>query len=215
MTPSVNRGWALAELETRQSHGLDQFCSLLEERPGLAILDLAGASQGTINFITGLGHRLCFDDFLEHLDISFAEGSSPLTAGAASFYENQSDPHRVEEFFRGALDFPDAHFDGALLWDALEYLAPPLLARVMGRLHATLRPGAVVLALFHAQEQKAPIPSFSYRIQDRKTIAMTRRGDRQRAQFFNNRGLERLFEDFKSVKFFLTRDAIREVIVRR
>lgn len=193
-------------METRQSNGLDQFCSLLEERPGLAILDLAGASQGTINFVTGLGHRLCFDDFLQHLDSSFAEGD---------FYENQSDPHRVEEFVRCALDFPDANFDGALVWDTLEYLTPSLLALVMGRLHAMLRPGAVVLALFHAQEQKAPIPSFSYRIQDRKTIAMARRGDRQRAQFFNNRGLEKLFQDFKSVKFFLTRDALREVIVRR
>ena len=193
-------------METRQSHGLDQFCSLLEERPGLAILDLSGASQGTINFITGLGHRLCFDDFLQYLDACFAEGN---------FLENQSDPQRAEEFLGCALDFPDAHFDGVLVWDALEYLAPPLLAAVMGRLHAMLRPGAAVLALFHAQEQKAPIPSFSYRIQDRKTIAMTRRGDRQRAQFFNNRGLEKLFQDFQSVKFFLTRDALREVIVRR
>jgi hypothetical protein len=32
---------------------------------------------------------------------------------------------------------------------------------------------------------------------------------------FNNRSLERLFEEFDSIKFFLTRDSIREVIVSR
>jgi hypothetical protein len=32
---------------------------------------------------------------------------------------------------------------------------------------------------------------------------------------FNNRSLEKLFGKFESVKFFLTRDNLREVIVRR
>jgi hypothetical protein len=32
---------------------------------------------------------------------------------------------------------------------------------------------------------------------------------------FNNRSLERLFSGFTSVKFFLTRDSIREVIAIR
>jgi hypothetical protein len=41
------------------------------------------------------------------------------------------------------------------------------------------------------------------------------RGRRRPAQFFNNRSLERLFQDFQSVKFFLTRNHLREVIVRR
>jgi hypothetical protein len=44
---------------------------------------------------------------------------------------------------------------------------------------------------------------------------MAARGQRKPAQIFNNRSLERLFQDFQSVKFFLTRDHLREVIVRR
>ena len=43
---------SITGVETRQSHGLDQFCSSLEDRPGLSILDLAPASQATISFIT-------------------------------------------------------------------------------------------------------------------------------------------------------------------
>ena len=44
---------------------------------------------------------------------------------------------------------------------------------------------------------------------------MQPRGQRKPAQYFNNRDLERLFQEFASVKFFLTRDSLREVIVRR
>lgn len=193
-------------MQTRHSHGLDQFCSWLEERPGLSILDLAGASQSTISFITGQGHRLYSEDFMLQLEQCFGDGE---------FYENQSDPYRAEGFVRGALDFPDANFDGALIWDSLEYLAPPLLSRVVARLHSMMRSGGMLMTMFHAQEQKAPVPSYACRIQDRRTILMTPRNSEHRVQFFNNRGLEKMFQDFQSVKFFLTRDALREVIVRR
>ena len=40
------------------------------------------------------------------------------------------------------------------------------------------------------------------------------RGMRTSGQIFNNRSLEKLFGKFESVKFFLTRDNLREVIVR-
>jgi hypothetical protein len=43
---------------------------------------------------------------------------------------------------------------------------------------------------------------------------LTQSGSRPAVQLFNNRGLERLFADFQSVKFFLTRERLREVLVR-
>ena len=72
-----------------------------------------------------------------------------------------------------------------------------------------------LLAIFNAQEQAGPIPTYSFRITDNRTMGLAPRGQRAAAQFFNNRSLERLFEGFDSVKFFLTRDHLREVIVRR
>jgi hypothetical protein len=69
--------------------------------------------------------------------------------------------------------------------------------------------------LFHAEERVETIATYSYRIANRKTITLSPRGRRRPAQFFNNRSLEKLFSDFESVKFFLTRDHLREVIVRR
>jgi hypothetical protein len=35
------------------------------------------------------------------------------------------------------------------------------------------------------------------------------------AQYFNNRCIEKLFHRFQSVKFFLAKDYLREIIVRR
>ena len=193
-------------LETRNSNGLDQFCSALEERSGMSILDLAGANQSTVSFITNYGHRLYSDDFLHQLDQCFGEGD---------FYENQTNPRDIETFLKTALDFPNEVFDGALVWDVLEYLSPTLLGVVVERLRAMLKPGSNLLAIFHAEERADTVPSYSFRIHGHRTIELASRGRRQPAQYFNNRSLEKLFQDFQSVKFFLTRDNLREVIVRR
>jgi hypothetical protein len=193
-------------LENRHSHGLDQFCASLEERPGLSILDLAGASQSTVSFVTNYGHRLYSDDFVHQLDECFSEGD---------FYENQTNPRKVERFLESTLAFDDESFDGALVWDTLQFLSAPLLQNVVERLHRMLRPGACLLAFFHSEEKTETIPTYSYRISDHRNIMLVERGRRRPAQFFNNRSLEKLFQDFQSVKFFLTRDHLREVIVRR
>jgi hypothetical protein len=193
-------------LETRHSHGLDQFCSSLEERPGLSILDLAGASQATISFLTNYGHRLYSDDFVHQLDLCFGDGD---------FYENQTNPLKSGKFLDTVLNFPDGQFDGILVWDTLQFVNGPLLQTVVQKLHRMLRPGACLLAFFHTEERVDLIPTYSYRISDHRTIQLASRGKRKPAQFFNNRSLEKLFQDFESVKFFLTRDHLREVIVRR
>ena len=192
--------------QTRHSHGLEQFCSTLEERPGLAILDLAGASQATVTFLTSYGHRLYSDDFLHQLEHTFGHGN---------FYENQANPALTGPFLDAALDFQPGEFDGALVWDTLQFMSGPLLEAMVKKLHRIMRPGASLLAFFHAEERVETIPTYYYRISDHRTILLVPRGTRKPAQFFNNRSLEKLFHDFESVKFFLTRDHLREVIVRR
>ena len=46
------------------------------------------------------------------------------------------------------------------------------------------------------------------------TLHVTQLGARRPTQLFNNRSLEKLFDRFASVKFFLTREQLREVIVK-
>ncbi len=180
----------------RHSHGLEQFFSQIQGRQPLQILDVGGASQANVAFITGLGHKLYSEDFMRALD------------AAAS-------PEPGAEFLRQNLGFPEGCFDGVLLWDVLEFLPLPLLKATVERLHQVAKPGSYLLAFFHADEKSPDVPAYSYRIHDAKTLLLANRRLRRPAQRFNNRAIERLFQDFQSVKFFLTRDHLREVIVRR
>jgi len=192
---------------TRNSNGLEQFFASLQDREGLSILDFSGASQANISFITNLGHRIYSEDVVGTIEEVFGKNGATL--------ESQSDEARVSEFLSQTLDFHDGAFDGALVWDTLQFLSPQLVEAVVDRLHRILRPNAMLLAFFNANEKVHAVPVYSYRIADSKTLSLTTRGERATGQFFNNRTIEKLFQRFHSVKFFLTRDNLREVIVRR
>lgn len=191
---------------TRPSNGLEQFFFSLRDRVGLTLLDFAGASQANISFITSLGHRLASEDYVRSLELNFGDGD---------FYANQTDVERLGKFKDENLDFPEGHFDGALVWDSLQFLGPELLQETVDQLYTILRPGASMLAFFSAEEKNEVVTTYHYRIADAKTLSLLARGQRKRAQFFNNRALERLFGKYQNVKFFLTRDSLREVIIKR
>jgi 2-polyprenyl-3-methyl-5-hydroxy-6-metoxy-1,4-benzoquinol methylase len=201
--PSRHQGAGAANA-VRPSRGLEEFFGYIRGQSGLTILDLGGASQQNVSYITGLGHRLYSEDFLRILGDTFGEN------GAA----DQSNPGRIDYFLRQALDHPPAHFDGVLIWDVLEYLAPPLLNAVVERLHKTVRAKSYMLAFFHSDDKLEAVPSYTFRIQQMNALEVVPHGMRRPAQLFNNRSLEKLFGRFESVKFFLTRERLREVIIK-
>ncbi|MGO9228416.1 MAG: class I SAM-dependent methyltransferase [Bryobacteraceae bacterium] len=189
---------------TRRSRALEEFFLDIREETGLTILDLGGASQENVNFITNLGHRLYSEDFLQILQETFgADGTV-----------DHSNPGRIDFFLRQALDYPEDHFDGVLLWDSLEYLAPALLHAVVAKMRRIARRKSQMLAFFESDDKLERVPCYTFRILETSSLQLTQRGTRPAVQLFNNRGLEKLFGDFQSVKFFLTRERLREVLVR-
>ncbi len=201
--PSPKDSPALA----RHSSGFDQFCSLLRTSENLSILDMSGASQANITFITGLGHRISSDDIIGTMLESFGP----------DFLDAQQAASKAQRFLDQTLTFPDRSFDGALVWDALQFLSSPLLEQTVAQLLRVMRPGGSMLTFFNADDKATRVPVYNYRIQDNKTLLQATRAGiaYQRSQYFNNRSLEKLFQDAASLKFFLTRDHLREVIVRR
>jgi len=189
-------------VSTRASRGLEQFFTYLRGQAGLSILDLAGASQENINFITNLGHKLYSEDFVRSLDDIFGG-------------EDQSNASRIDQFLRHTLNFENERFDGVLVWDVLQYMTPTLLTATLERLRTIVRPQSYLLTYFHSDEKAQQVPYYSFRIKDQQHLLLAQRGMRKPAQIFNNRSLEKLFQHFESVKFFLTREQLREVIVRR
>lgn len=203
-TASAVRGGADA-IATRPSRGLEEFFNYIRDQAGLTILDLGPATQQNISFITNLGHRLYSEDFVRVLNETFGENGA---------LEEQLNAGRIEYFLRQSLDYPEGHFDGVLVWDVLEYLAPALLAAVVERLHYVLRPRSYMLAFFHSDDKLDAAPQYTFRIQEINLLQVASHGMRRPAQLFNNRSLEKLFGRYESVKFFLTRERLREVIVK-
>ncbi len=189
-------------MSTRPSRGLEQFFTYLRGQAGLSILDLSSASQENINFITNLGHKLYSEDLVRSLDDVFGG-------------EDQTNASRIDQFLRQTLNFENERFDGVLVWDVLQYMTPTLLAATLERLRTIVRPQSYLLTYFHSDEKAQQVPFYSFRIKDQQHLLLAQRGTRKPAQIFNNRSLEKLFQKFESVKFFLTREQLREVIVRR
>jgi hypothetical protein len=208
ITPSVGRPAAIRHGEetvtTRPSRGLEEFFGYIRDQSGLTLLDLGGATQQNVSFITNLGHRLYSEDFLQILNETFGDEDPSEQANAG----------RIDYFLRQSLDYPEGHFDGVLIWDVLEYLQPALLNAVVERMHTIVRPRSYMLAFFHSDDRIESAPFYTFRIQDLNMLQVAQRGARRPAQLFNNRSLEKLFSRYESVKFFLTRERLREVIIK-
>ena len=193
-----------ASVSTRHSRGLEEFFNHIRDTTGLTILDLGGANQQNVSFITGLGHRLYSESFLQILNETF--GADDAT--------DQSNPGQIEYFLKQTLDYEDGYFDGVLVWDVLEYLSPALLNAVVERLHKIVRSKSYMLAFFHSDAKLDAVPHYTFRIQQVKSLEVTQRGLHRPAQLHNNRSVEKLFCKYDSVKFFLTKEQLREVIVK-
>jgi hypothetical protein len=201
--PGLRNGASTQAPAIRPSRGLEEFFSYIRGQSGLTILDLGGATQKNVSFITDLGHRLYSEDFLRILHESFGPDG-----------EDQSNPGRIEYFLKQALDYPEDQFDGVLVWDVLEYLAPSLLAAVVERLQYIVRPKSYLLAFFHADDKQELVQCYTFRIEGVSRLEVSQQGTRRPMQLYNNRSVEKLFGRFDSVKFFLTRERLREVIVK-
>ena len=112
-------------------------------------------------------------------------------------------------------------------WNLADYMDESLVKPVVGRLWSVMKPGAMLLAFFHTREAGPDAPYYRYHLtgtdllemhalnakRDHRGAATTKPLTLQRV--FNNRHIENLFRDFSSIKFFLSRDNIREVLVVR
>ncbi len=196
-----------AEDHSVESKCVEQFINSLKSQTGLNVLDLTGLCQANVDIISGLGHRIYSDDFLRILDDCFGP--------PGDFFENQSDVGRLDKFESQCLNYDDWMFDGALVWDSLEFLSPGLLEMTVDHLFGLLKPSTYLLATFHTESRNGMVPAYTYRMEGARCLRLRPKGERMAGKILHNRDIERLFQRFNSVKFFLTRNNLREVIVRR
>ncbi len=190
----------------RRSYALESLSHRLDSLEGLQILDLGGINQSNLDYITGMGHRLYSEDLLRAYDSFFT---------LEEIQSRRLEDDRIEAFVNETLDFPDQSTDGALLWDTLQFLPPALSQAVLDRVFRILAPDSLVLALFHPETVGPAAAPYQCRILNRGQLLVAPRPARRPIEPFSTRSIERFFRRFQTVKFFLTRENLQEVIARR
>ncbi|MBI4458700.1 MAG: methyltransferase domain-containing protein [Acidobacteria bacterium] len=186
----------------RRSNGLQEFWRGLQNQPGLRILDLGAASQANMSFITERGHKFYTADLLSVVSCMPPAPSEQGEEAGNSFWSHH-------------LNYPGEQFDGILCWDVLDFVADPLVKPLVERLHWLLKPGGCLLAFFHATAAGQDVSLCQYRIRSENNLEMIGRGTRKLHRQFHNRSIENLFRKYASLKFYLSRDNLREVIIVR
>lgn len=189
---------------TRRSSGVGELIRLLRGSEGLAILDLGPTSPANITHFTELGHRVYNEDVLL------------LSQNPEYKTKNEAGPGiDVDRFFKENLVFRNVKFDAVLCWDIPDYLAEPLVKPMVERIASVMNPKGYLLAFFHTKDAGPDAPYYRYHISGPDTLRL-QLGPKFRLQrVFNNRHIENLFRDYASLKFFLARDNVREVLVVR
>jgi 2-polyprenyl-3-methyl-5-hydroxy-6-metoxy-1,4-benzoquinol methylase len=193
---------ATASRTSRRSSGLQEFTRLIKTDEVLTLLDLGPTSASNITYLTGLGHKLHSEDVLEA-----STDSTYKTTGADGVVTVD-----VERFLKENLVFRDKKFDAVLCWDIPDYLPEPLVKPMIERLHGALKPGGMVLGFFHTRDAGPNAPYCRYHIAGADVLDMQPVPRFRLQRVFNNRHIETLFQSFKSLKFFLARDYLREVL---
>src|SRR5579871_2732307 len=192
----------------RKSTGLGEFTRALGKSEDLCILDLGPTSAPNIRHFTGLGYKVYSEDLLlASLD--------------------------AKRFLSENLTQQPGSFDAILCWDMADYMEESLVKPVIGRFWSVLKPGGVLLAFFHTKDAGPDAPYYRYHLKGADTLELQRmplpqpevnssgktsgsdNNGLRLQRVFNNRHIENLFRDFGSIKFFLARDNVREVLVIR
>ena len=188
----------------RRSSGLGELTRLLKGSEGLAILDLGPTSPANITHFTGLGHRVYNEDVL----LASQNPEFQVKREGASSLD-------VDRFFSENLVFRNVKFDAVLCWDIPDYLAEPLVKPMVERIASILNPKGYLLAFFHTKDAGPDAPYYRYHIDGAENLRLQRGPQIRLQRVFNNRHIENLFHDYASLKFFLARDNVREVLVVR
>ena len=209
---------------SRRSSGLGEIAKLLASEEPLCILDLGYTSAANIRYLTERGHKIYSEDLLE-------ASTDPELVTKDEQGNNVLDS---KKFLDENLKFNNTQFDIVLCWNLADYMDESLVKPVVARLWSMIKPGGQLLAFFHTREAGPDAPCHRFHIVGPDTLEMQpieprreiRRGPTGAIhtsvnsgfplqRVFNNRHIENLFRDFASIKFFLARDNVREVLVVR
>jgi SAM-dependent methyltransferase len=215
-TPAEAPAPKTAQRLTRRSSAMAELTRLFKSEDPLCVLDIGATSASNIRFFTEKGHRIYSQDLLE-------ASTDPELITKDDLGQPSLDS---KKFLEDNLAYANGHFDLVFCWNLADYMDESLVKPVIARLWSVMKPGGMLLAFFHTREAGPDAPYYRYHLTGTDVLEMhviNAKRDRREAatkpqalqRVFNNRHIENLFRDFSSIKFFLSRDNIREVLVVR
>ena len=214
-TPAEAPAPKTAERLSRKSSAMVELARLFKSEDPLCVLDIGATSASNIRFFTEKGHRIYSQDLFDA-----SRDPELLTKD-----EQGSNVVDAKKFLEENLAYPNGHFDIVFCWNLADYMDESLVKPVIGRLWSVMKPGGMLLAFFHTREAGPDAPYYRYHLTGTDVLEMHAINSRKSRdvpakpltlqRVFNNRHIENLFRDFASIKFFLSRDNIREVLVVR
>jgi len=196
---------------TRISNGLKEFLWNLDGLGRGALLDLGPAWQTTLSFFIERGFRVSSEDFLRGWKAFLSEEEKRLREDTQACETLDMTPSgRAARFLAENLQYPRSSFDAVLLWDLLDYMEPSLVKQTVANLTELLRPGGVILAMFHS---KKPEGFQRYRVADSNTLQVISTPVICPPQkVYQNREIQDLFLRYRTMKSFVGRDQLRETL---
>jgi len=196
---------------TRVSNGLKEFLWNLDGLGRGTLLDLGPAWQTTLSFFIERGFRVSSEDILRGWKAFLSEEEQRLRDDADAREKLDMTPvGRATRFLVDNLQYPRSSFDAVLLWDLLDYLEPMLVKQMVANLTELLRPGGVILAMFHS---KKPEGFQRYRVANSNTLQVIATPLICPPQkVYQNREIQDLFARFRTMKSFVGRDQLRETL---
>jgi SAM-dependent methyltransferase len=202
---------------SRRSSGVGEIARVLNSQEGLCILDVGATSANNIRFFTDKGHKNYSEDLLRSsLDPSLRVQDAAGNTGVDA-----------KKFLDENLVYSNGQFDIVLCWNLADYMEESLVKPTIDRLWSVMKPGGLLLAFFHTRDAGPDSMCYRYHVTGSDMLEMqevkfaipgqssSEKKSPRLQRVFNNRHIENLFRDFVSIKFFLARDNIREVLVVR
>jgi hypothetical protein len=199
-----------SERPPRHSRGWIEVRTYLQQSEGLRVLDFGSTSPSNINYLTSLGHSVYMANIVQ--DATRPEWLKPAQLSDSKAAETEFD---VDGFIAANLDFSGRDFDIILLWDTANFLPPEMVPALFGRLRDVLRPDGMLLAFFHGR-LTGPETTFSrFQLGDGDDLQILDSGSFPVRKIYQTRQVEKFLEGYSSIRFFLGKDNVREVIAVR
>lgn len=173
----------------------------------LRVLDVGPTSPANVHYLTQAGHGVWMADLAAEAlkggwERPGVESGEPSVFDAASFFAQN-------------MDFSGRQFDVVLLWTALDYIPEELVQPLIKELHAAMRPGGKLLAIFHTKMTGPDTQYYRYHLTDSDAVEMQETEKFPVRRVYTNRNIEKLFSAFSNTRFFLAKDNLYEVITTR